>query len=96
MLIREKLPNMMRPQNLVNSLIPANSKLSKSMRPNAAQNRVCEVSHKLEMMTVNGNVITIMMSLLCKLSVGKAVIYFNHNLVFSFIHSLKLMKKFNY
>ena len=48
MLIKEKLPNMMRPQNLVNSLIPVNSKLSKSMRPKAAQNRVCEVSHKLK------------------------------------------------
>ena len=47
-LIKEKLPNMIRHQNLVNSLIPVNSKLSKSMRPKAAQNKVCEVSHKLK------------------------------------------------
>ena len=40
MLMIEKLPNMMRPQNLVNSLIPVSSKLSRSIRPNAAQNRV--------------------------------------------------------
>ena len=48
MLMTEKLPNMTRPQNLVNSLIPASSKLSKSMRPNDAQNSVCVVSHKLQ------------------------------------------------
>ena len=47
MLINEKLPNMMRPQNLVNSLIPVSSKLSRSIRPKAAQNKVCVVSHKL-------------------------------------------------
>ena len=40
MLITEKLPNMMRPQNLVNSLIPFNSKLSKSIKPKEAQKRV--------------------------------------------------------
>ena len=38
---------MMRPQNLVNSLIPVSSKLSRSIRPKAAQNKVCVVSHKL-------------------------------------------------
>ena len=47
MLMIEKLPNMMRPQNLVNSLIPVSSKLSRSIRPKAAQNKVCVVSHKL-------------------------------------------------
>ena len=46
-LIKEKLPNMMSPQNLVNSLIPVSSKLSRSIRPNAAQNRVCVVSQRL-------------------------------------------------
>ena len=49
MLMSEKLPNMISPQNLVNSLIPVNSKLSRSMRPKAAQNKVCDVSHKLKL-----------------------------------------------
>ena len=48
MLMMEKVPNMMRPQNLVNSLIPESSKLSRSIKPKAAQNRVCVVSHKLK------------------------------------------------
>ena len=48
MLMMEKVPNMMRPQNLVNSLIPESSKLSRSINPKAAQNKVCVVSHKLK------------------------------------------------
>ena len=48
MFIIEKVPNMMRPQNLVNSLIPDSSKLSRSINPKAAQNKVWVVSHKLE------------------------------------------------
>ena len=47
MLITEKLPNITSPQNLVNSLIPVSSKLSRSIRPKEAQNNVCVVSHKL-------------------------------------------------
>ena len=49
----EKLPNMHRPQNLVNSLMPASSKLSRSIRPKEAQNNVCVVSHKLKLEKVN-------------------------------------------
>ena len=49
----EKLPNMHRPQNLVNSLMPESSKLSKSIRPKEAQNNVCVVSHKLKLEKVN-------------------------------------------
>ena len=48
MLMIEKLPNITNPQNLVNSLIPANSKLSRSIKPNDAQNRVWVVSHRLK------------------------------------------------
>ena len=40
MLMTEKLPNITRPQNLVNSLIPVSSKLSRSIRPKEAQNKV--------------------------------------------------------
>ena len=47
-LMIENDPNMMRPQNLVNSLIPVSSKLSRSIRPKAAQKRVCDVSHRLK------------------------------------------------
>ena len=36
----EKLPNMMRAQKRVNSLMPDSSKLSRSISPKAAQNRV--------------------------------------------------------
>ena len=43
----ENDPNMSRPKNRVNSLIPVNSKLSKSTSPNMAQNNVCDVSHRL-------------------------------------------------
>ena len=39
-LITEKDPNMKRPKNLVNSLMPVNSKFSRSTKPNIAQNRV--------------------------------------------------------
>ena len=48
MLITEKVPNIRRPKNLVNSLMPVNSKLSKSIRPKIAQKRVWEVSHRLQ------------------------------------------------
>ena len=51
MLMSEKLPNMMRPQNRVNSLMPRSSKLSRSIRPKAAQKRVWDVSHKLRQKT---------------------------------------------
>ena len=48
MLMMENVPNMIRPQNRVNSLIPESSKLSRSIRPKAAQNKVCEVSQRLK------------------------------------------------
>ena len=48
MLMTEKEPNMSRPKNLVNSLIPVCSKLSRSMRPKIAQNKVCDVSQRLK------------------------------------------------
>lgn len=47
MLITEYVPNISIPQNLVNALIPSNSKLSRSTRPKTAQNRVWVVSNKL-------------------------------------------------
>ena len=47
-LMIEKLPNITNPQNRVNSLMPANSKLSRSIKPNEAQNKVWVVSHKLK------------------------------------------------
>ena len=52
-LMTENDPNMSRPKNRVNSLIPVNSKLSKSTSPKMAQNNVCEVSHRLIMVIVN-------------------------------------------
>ena len=51
MLMTEKEPNMSKPQNRVNSLMPLNSKLSRSIRPKMAQKSVCEVSHKLQKMS---------------------------------------------
>ena len=45
----EKLPNMMRAQNRVNSLIPDSSKLSRSISPKAAQKSVWLVSQRLKM-----------------------------------------------
>jgi len=47
MLMTEYVPNISMPQNRVKLLMPASSKLSKSMRPNTAQNSVCVVSNKL-------------------------------------------------
>lgn len=38
---------MRRPQKRVKPLMPTNSKLSRSIRPKAAQKRVCDVSNKL-------------------------------------------------
>ncbi len=46
-LITEYEPNISRPQKRVKPLIPTSSKLSKSMRPKAAQNSVCDVSNRL-------------------------------------------------
>ena len=48
MLITEKEPNIKSPVNRLNSLIPVNSKLSRSTRPKMAQNKVWEVSQRLE------------------------------------------------
>ena len=75
MLITEKLPNMISPQNLVNSLIPFNSKLSKSISPNEAQNSVCVVSHKLGIKIIISKYLKITpTNSLGKLSVSKAVV----------------------
>ena len=46
-LMTENEPNMRSPKNRVNSLIPVNSKLSRSISPKIAQNNVCTVSHRL-------------------------------------------------
>ena len=48
MLMTENEPNISRPENRVNSLMPVSSKLSKSIRPKIAQKRVWDVSHKLK------------------------------------------------
>lgn len=47
MFITEYDPKTNKPQNLVNPLMPASSKLTKSTRPNPAQNRVWDVSKRL-------------------------------------------------
>lgn len=47
MLMTEYVPNISMPQKRVNILMPSNSKLSKSTRPNTAQNSVCVVSNRL-------------------------------------------------
>ena len=54
-LMTENDPNIRRPKNRVNSLIPVSSKLSRSTSPKMAQNNVCEVSHKLKEIRVNIN-----------------------------------------
>ena len=84
----EKLPNMHRPQNLVNSLMPESSKLSKSIRPKEAQNNVCVVSHKLKLdrdgkhdFSVHCDMVIIYSILLGKFSEGKAMIDLYHNLI---------------
>lgn len=41
-------PNINKAQNLVNSLVPVNSKETKSIKPKLAQNNDCEVSNKLK------------------------------------------------
>ena len=46
-LITENEPNIKSPENRVNSLIPVNSKLSKSTKPKMAQNKVWTVSQRL-------------------------------------------------
>lgn len=48
-LITEYVPNMSMSQNRVKILIPSKSKLSRSTRPNTAQNNVCVVSKRLQM-----------------------------------------------
>ena len=48
MLITEKDPNIKSPEKRVNSFIPVNSKLSKSIKPKMAQNNVWEVSQRLK------------------------------------------------
>ena len=80
-LIIENVPNIMSPQNLVNSLIPESSKLSRSIRPNAAQNKVCVVSHKLKKMKIfcKKRIFTHTSYLLCKFPICQTVVYFNHN-----------------
>ena len=47
-LITENEPNIKSPENRVNSLMPVNSKLSRSTRPNMAQNKVWTVSQRLQ------------------------------------------------
>ena len=89
MLIIEKLPNMMRPQNLVNSLMPVSSKLSKSIRPKAAQNKVCVVSHKL-FMTCYYTISDFIVPLLGKFPVSQAVVDFDHYLFISLIEGLEM------
>ena len=80
MLMMEKVPNMMRPQNRVNSLIPESSKLSRSIRPKEAQNRVWLVSQRLKI-KVKEYETKFTGILLGKFSVSKAVIDLNDDLV---------------
>lgn len=47
MLMTEYVPNISMPQKRVNIFMPSSSKLSRSTRPNTAQNSVCVVSNKL-------------------------------------------------
>lgn len=53
MLMTEYVPNISIPQNRVNILMPSSSKLSKSTKPNTAQNKVCVVSNKLKIQLKN-------------------------------------------
>ena len=48
MLMTENEPNMSSPKNLVNSLMPVNSKLSRSISPKMDHTKVWIVSHKLK------------------------------------------------
>lgn len=43
----EYVPNINMPQKRVKIFIPSNSKLSRSTKPNTAQNNVCVVSNRL-------------------------------------------------
>ena len=87
MLMIENDPNMMRPQNLVNSLMPVSSKLSRSIRPNAAQNKVCEVSQRLRERGISLMFVEPRDSL-GEFPVGQAMVYFYHYLLTSFVESL--------
>ena len=90
MLMIEKLPNITNPQNLVNSLIPANSKLSRSIKPNDAQNRVWVVSHRLKkIFQINEIDWTEHKSLLWKFSECKTMVDFNHYFIVFLISHLK-------
>ena len=87
MLMTEKLPNITRPQNLVNSLMPVSSKLSRSIRPKAAQNKVCEVSQRLRERGISLLFVEPGDSL-GEFPVGQAMVYFYHYLLTSLVESL--------
>lgn len=48
MLMTENVPNIRSPKKRVNSLMPDNSKLSRSIRPKIDQKNVCNVSQRLQ------------------------------------------------